>query len=193
MRPTALAPDDSPPDWLARFHAGEPALLGECYRAHFDAVSRAVGSVLTGADRETVVHDVFLRLVSQPSMRSGFQGGSLEAWLCVVARRQALDFARSRARESAVVERFADETSGAFSGPDAERLERRLEAQRQVERFRKERLPAKWAPVFEAIFLRGLSQREAAAELGLSRTTLAYQELRVRHLLKKFFLAPEGP
>jgi RNA polymerase sigma-70 factor (ECF subfamily) len=193
MPPPAFASDDTSSDWLARFHAGEPALLGECYRTHFDAVSRAVGSVLTGADRETVVHDVFLRMVSQPSMRSGFQGGSLGAWLSVVARRQALDFARSRARESAAVARFADEEPGAFSGPDAERLERRLEAQRLVERFRREQLPAKWVPVFEAIFLRGLSQREAAAELGLSRTTLAYQELRVRHLLKKHFLSPENP
>lgn len=193
MLPPALASDDTPPGWLARFHAGEPAVLGECYRTHFDVVSRAVGSVLTGADRETVVHDVFLRMMSQPSMRSGFQGGSLAAWLSVVARRQALDFARSRARESAAVARFTDEATGEPHGPDVERLERRLEAQRLVERFRRERLPAKWAPVFEAIFLRGLSQREAAAELGLSRTTLAYQELRVRHLLKKHFLSPEGP
>ncbi|NPC78158.1 RNA polymerase subunit sigma-70, partial [Pyxidicoccus fallax] len=58
--------------------------------------------------------------------------------------------------------------------------------------FRREHLPAKWAPVFEARFVRQLSQREAAAALGLHRTTLAYQELRIRSLLKKFLLPPEA-
>ena len=57
-----------------------------------------------------------------------------------------------------------------------------------IERFRREVLPAKWADVFEHRFLRQLSQAEAAELLGIGRTTLAYQETRVRRLLRRFLL-----
>jgi RNA polymerase sigma-70 factor (ECF subfamily) len=181
--------------WLRRFHRGDGDVLSACYREHFATVSRAVGGVLTGADRETAIHDVFYRLVSSPEARASFQGGSLGAWLAVVARRQALDVVRARSREQGAVAAWAqaDAADRSAHPAPAEGLERKLEARRLVERFRRERLPPKWAPVFEAVFLEGLSQREAAAALGMSRTTLAYQELRVRHLLRKFFLSPEAP
>jgi RNA polymerase sigma-70 factor (ECF subfamily) len=42
--------------------------------------------------------------------------------------------------------------------------------------------------VFETRFLLGLEQKEAAARLGISRTTLAYQEYRVKALLRRFVL-----
>jgi hypothetical protein len=42
--------------------------------------------------------------------------------------------------------------------------------------------------VFEARFLRQLSPREAAQPLGVPRTTLVYQEQRVRALLEQFVL-----
>ncbi|HET9451109.1 MAG TPA: RNA polymerase sigma factor [Aggregicoccus sp.] len=186
------ASDDA---WLQRFQRGDAAVLAALYHEHFDTVARAVGGVLNGADRESVIHEVFYRLVASPAARASFQGGSLGAWLSVVARRQALDFSRARGRERAAVGAWAEasEADRAAQAPAAEVLERRLEARRRVEAFRRERLPAKWEAVFDAIFIRGLSQREAAAELGMSRTTLAYQELRLRHLLKQFFLSPEAP
>ena len=42
--------------------------------------------------------------------------------------------------------------------------------------------------MFEARFLQHLNQSEAAALLGMRRTTLAYRELRIRALLRKFLL-----
>ena len=66
------------------------------------------------------------------------------------------------------------------------------EARVMLDRFRSERLPAKWRGVFEARFIRQLDQRSAAKELKMFRTTLAYQELRVRALLRKFLLRREG-
>jgi RNA polymerase sigma-70 factor (ECF subfamily) len=60
-----------------------------------------------------------------------------------------------------------------------------------VERFCREHLPAKWAKVFDARFLRQLPQREAARELGIQRSTLAYQEQQVRELLTAFLLSAE--
>jgi RNA polymerase sigma-70 factor (ECF subfamily) len=189
FNPMMDTPDEASAGWLRRFHAGEPAVLEACYREHFDTVARAVGGLLTGADRETVIHEVFLKLLSQEGMRRSFQGGAFGAWLATVARHQALDYVRARQREGSAMSRFASDAQEEAPAPSP--LEGRLEARRLVETFRREHLPPQWAPVFEARFLRQLSQREAAAELKMRRTTLAYQELRVRHLLRKFLLSQE--
>ena len=89
---TAPAPQDA--HWLDRFHAGERAVLGECYRDHFRVVESAVGQVLRGADKETVIHDVFLQLLAREELRRGFTGGSFTAWLATTARHQAIDYRR---------------------------------------------------------------------------------------------------
>ncbi len=165
-------------DWLTQFHEGRRAVLEALYRDHFETVDRAVGRALRGADRETVVHEVFFRLLSRAELRENFQGGSLEAWLRTLARNQALDYLRRRERErpSGLVE-FADH---AVEGA-AEAEERRL----LIKQFCHE-LPSKWRPVFEARFVDQLPQREAAQKLGMRRTTLAYQELCIRRLLVRF-------
>lgn len=181
------APREAGPSWLERFHAGDTEVLQECYREHFEGVLRVVSRLLPAVDAETVIHDLFLRLLSSEEMRRSFQGGSLPAWLNTLARNQALDVLRRRQREHEALARFASEQEDTGTEP----LEPALDAESLLERFRQERLPPKWAPVFEARFIRQLSQREAAQVLNMHRTTLAYQELRVRHLLKKFLLSPE--
>lgn len=184
---TQDASDDDAREWLVRFHTGDTSVLHACYRDHFDTVHRAVSRLLPAVDAETVVHEVFLRLLSSEEARRSFRGGSLAAWLTVLARNQAVDLLRRRQREDSALSRLAAEPAW----EEAEPPEPQLDAEHLIERFRRERLPAKWAPVFEARFVRQLSQREAAASLGLSRTTLVYQELRVRQLLRKFLLSPE--
>lgn len=173
--------------WLARFHAGEAPVLHACYREHFDTVYRAASRVLSGVDAETVVHDVFLRLLSDEAMRRSFQGGSLAAWLHTLARNLAVDTVRKRQREQSALDRLAEEPRW---DEESSPPEPSLDASHLLDHFRRECLPPKWAPVFEARFVRQLSQREAATALGMHRTTLAYQELRVRSLLKKFLLSP---
>src|SRR5262249_28321192 len=148
-----------PDDWVARFHDGEPQVLEEVYRDHFDGVHRAAGRIVSGADRETVVHEVFYRLLSHAPTRQGFRNGSLGAWLAVLARNQALAFLRRYRREVAL-----DDACDAATEPHDEAADARM----VVERFRRERLPAKWAAVFEARLVRQLPQREAAQELGLA-------------------------
>src|SRR5262245_58568503 len=54
-------PETDRADWLHQFHRGQRRALEECYRAHFADVSTAVGRVLSGADKETVIHEVFFR------------------------------------------------------------------------------------------------------------------------------------
>jgi RNA polymerase sigma-70 factor (ECF subfamily) len=182
----ATAADET---WLEAFHAGDRKVLTAMYQEYFAVVNRAVGRALSGADQETVVHDVFCRLVQSRKMREGFHGGALGAWLATVAHHAAIDYLRRHRRETLrgpaemaeLVDRGAEPAAPA------------ADAARIVERFCRERLPAKWQRVFDARFLRALSQAEAAAELGISRTTLAYQELRIRRLLQRFVLDRRPP
>lgn len=169
-------------DWLARFHAGDRRVLETCYREHFDAVRAGVGRYLSGADQETVIQDVFLSLVSSARTREAFRGGSLGGWLHTVARNRAVDYLRRHRRGARAEEAREDQL--AAGGPDPATA---AEARLLVRRFRAT-LPDKWVPVFEARFVEQLSQREAADRLGCSRTTLAYQELRVRRLLRRYLV-----
>jgi RNA polymerase sigma-70 factor (ECF subfamily) len=72
--------------WLRSFHAGRRDCLEQCYRDHLDTVDQAVAMIVAGADRETLVHEVFFRLLNEEPLRRGFGGGSLSSWLRVVAR-----------------------------------------------------------------------------------------------------------
>lgn len=187
--------DDALADWLERFHDGDRALIAAVYRQEFETVSRAVGRILAGADRETVVHELFLALVEDGGLRRAFRGGQIRSWLTTVAYRRAVDFARRHGRERLVGTDDARDLAGRLADePPPTALDAAIaeEARAIVAAFRRERLPAKWAPVFEARFLQQLSQREAAAALGLRRTTLAYQEARIRRLLRGFVLNRHG-
>ena len=176
--------------WLAAFHAGDRSCLAACYQQHFALVERAVGAVLHSADRENVIHEVFFRLLDDAGLRRSFRGGTFTAWLRVVARNEAIDWARKRWPELTI----PDESSV----PDdqswiAGRAEQRVHARLTLERFRQRVLPAKWARVFVARFVEQQDQPTAARQLGMSRTTLSYQEYRIRALLKKFVKQGERP
>ena len=170
------------PEGLARFHGGDRAVLEDVYRSHFESTFAAVGSVLSGADRETATHEVFFKLLYSETFRRSFQGGDMGAWLAVVARNHAIDYVRRRNRESPSgmnLER---------PDPDGDGIGRRTEARMLIDRFCREVLPPRWLGVFQTRFLDNLSQAEAASRLGTRRTTLAYQELRIRQMLRKFLL-----
>jgi RNA polymerase sigma-70 factor (ECF subfamily) len=172
---------------LPDFHAGDSATIAACYRAHYDAIFSTVTRVLQGVDAETVIHEVFCRLLSSREMRESFRGGNLGAWLATVARNLAIDFARARDREVGEV------------GPEMhahnpeEEIDEELEAKRLIEQFRREVLPSQYEAVFESRFIKQLPQREAAAGLSLPRSTLTYQEQRVRALLQRFLLGRRLP
>src|SRR5262245_20067590 len=87
-------------DRLAAFHQGAKSALTEIYREHYSTVDRAVGAVLYGADRETLVHEVFYRLLTRPELRASFTGGSMAAWLSAIARNLAIDHLRRKRREA---------------------------------------------------------------------------------------------
>lgn len=170
-------------DWLERFHQGDRDVIEECYRDHFETVDRSVGAVLSGADRETVVHEVFFRVMTAPQVRLGFRGGSFAGWIATVARNQAIDHVRRSRREEAVAPDVAVRLADSAAGSPADDS---FDARRLIAQFRRECLPPEWDGVFVARFIDQLSQREAAARLKMRRTTLAYQELRIRQLLRRF-------
>src|SRR5579864_4060948 len=165
----ALLVERAEPAPLADFYEGRRAALAACYREYYRTVERAVGRILSGADQETVIHAVFLRLIQDRSFRESFTGGSMAAWLTTIARNQAIDF-RRRYRE----EPTAPEDAEALADRPETDFAEKAEARMWVDRFRKEKLPPKWANVFEARFIQQLDQRTAAASLNMHRTTLAY-------------------
>lgn len=171
--------------WLAAFHRGDRAVLTQVYEDYLPTAVWAVRGIVRGVDEETVVHDVFCALLAKESTRRNFQGGNLGAWLITIARRQAIDYRRRTAREDLSDEVAPPEAAAGGAVADTEEA---LEFRLLVARFRERVLPAKWEPVFQARFLDQLDQRAAARRLGMHRTTLAYQELRIRGLLRRFVL-----
>ena len=174
--------------WLEAFHAGARPVMENCYRDHFATVDRAIGQILGGADRETVIHEVFSRLIAREDLRRSFQGGSLGAWLSAVGRNQAIDYRRRLVREVPLPVAATD--TAAPQGQTSQ-WEDAAQARLLIERFKREHLPPAWTELFDVRFLQQLSQRDAAATLGVSRTTLAYRELRIRRWLRHFFLEGE--
>lgn len=172
-------------DWLAEFHAGTRRVLEDFYRQYHPTVDRSVGQVLHGADRETVVQEVFFRILDDSDVRRRFRGGSAAAWIATVARNHAVDYRRRRERE------VPDSDAGESADPSA-RADHAVEARLMIEQFSREVLPVKWRAVFDVCFVRQMTQRDAARELGVSRTTLLYQQHRVRALLRRFLLEVES-
>jgi RNA polymerase sigma-70 factor, ECF subfamily len=166
----------------ARFHAGERDFIGLLYRETYETVDATVGRVLRGADRETVVHDLYFRLLSKSELRQNFSGGSMRSWLATLAHNLAVDFWRRHRRET----NLEDRETPPLIDPVSQRMEERADLNLFVERFRRDGLPEDLWPLFQARFLERLDQREAARRLGIPRTTLAYRELRVRRLLRAY-------
>jgi RNA polymerase sigma-70 factor, ECF subfamily len=186
----APAEQENEESWLPDFHRGTRGAFERCVEGYIGTVGWAVGQILSGVDRETMVQEVFCRIFGEPELRRNFQGGNFGAWLITVARRQAIDFRRKRDREKPVdpgtLRQQGDETE-----PGNHPVEE-LELRSLVQRFLKI-LPAKWEGVFRARFLERLDQRSAARRLGMRRTTLAYQEIQIRRRLRRFVLEEWDP
>ncbi|HRG96368.1 MAG TPA: RNA polymerase sigma factor [Polyangiaceae bacterium] len=189
LRPVSELAIESAPGWLEAFHRGDRAALEAAYRHHVRSVVDEAARLLRSADAETVAHEVFYRVLTDARMRESFHGGNVGAWLRIIARRAAIDLLRKRRREDGPVE--DDMLTDTPADPTREHEER--DARVLVERFRAEVLPARYRALFEVRFLGQLAQREAADKLGMSRSTLAYQEERVRDLLKAFLLERAAP
>src|SRR4051812_8198217 len=124
-------------EWVTEFHRGGRAMFHRIYVAHVAVVARVVGRVLEGADRETVIQDVFCKLMENPDARLGFRSGSFSAWISAFARNKAVDFRRRRSREQPI----GMDLDGIGAPPPPCNFEVDALARITVERFRKTALP----------------------------------------------------
>src|SRR5580658_9408858 len=111
-------------------------------------------------DNETVIHEVFYRLLSREETRRGYQAGNFASWIYTVAKHQAIDYARRRSRERPTGLSPVDARDGVEAT-----LPLQIEARALVARFRAT-LPPPWQSVFDVRFLGQVAQRTAATELG---------------------------
>jgi RNA polymerase sigma factor (sigma-70 family) len=172
---------DGDPSWQARFLRGDKDVMEQIYRDTFQEVRNAAGGVLREpADRDAVVHEVYLDLLSSRELRESHRGGKLGAWLGAIARHRALDFVR---REGRLTELSASEE--AAPGPDA--LD---DFRRELTRFAT-RLEPQRRRLLELRYIAGMTQMEAAAAMGMSRSTLEDWERQLKESLHEF-LAPDA-
>jgi RNA polymerase sigma-70 factor (ECF subfamily) len=161
-------------EWRDRFLRGDKDVIEEIYRATFEEVRRAAGSVLhEPADRDAVVHEVYLELLSSRELRESHRGGQMGAWLGAIARHQALDFAR---RESRLTDLSAVDEVSAKSDPVAD-------LRRELVRFAA-RLDPERQRLIQLRYVEGLTQMEAAAILGKPRSTLEDWEHQFKRALQ---------
>jgi RNA polymerase sigma-70 factor, ECF subfamily len=141
---------------VAATRAGDPAALATLYRRFADAaLAVAYRLLLSRADAEDVVHDLFLGLPE--ALRKYDERGALAAWLKRVTVRLALSRLRSPSRREVALEAahavaaVADDPAGRIALADA------LAA-----------LPASLRAVLVLKEIEGFSHAEIAGMLGIS-------------------------
>jgi RNA polymerase sigma factor (sigma-70 family) len=170
--------------WEARFRRGDNEVIEAVYRDTFEAVRRAAARVLREpADRDAVVHEVFVELVESRRLRDSYRGGAMAGWLGAIARHRALDFAR---RERRLTDLSALNEAAVVVDP-------LVEFRRELERFAT-RLDPQRRQVLELRFVAGMTQVEAARQMGIPRSTLEDKEREIKRLLQEHLRegAPAG-
>lgn len=160
---------------LEAFHAGHEGVIRAIYMQHGGALLRATCRYAGPAEAESVVHDVFVELLRNPTLRAQFVGGALTAWLRQIARLKALEHLRRARREPPP-----------DLGPQAHSGEGSLEARDLLTRFLAVEVPERQKQFFGLRFLARRTQVEIAAELGIPRSTLEGWEHRLTRKLRAF-------
>jgi RNA polymerase sigma-70 factor (ECF subfamily) len=150
------------PAWRERFLRGDKDVIEEIYRATFEDVRRAAGTILhEPADRDAIVHEVYVQLLASRELRESHRGGQLGAWLGAIARHQALDYAR---RESRLVDLSAVDQAST-------KVDHMEDLRREIARFASKLDPER-QKLIHLRYVEGMTQMEAAAVLGKPRSTL---------------------
>jgi RNA polymerase sigma factor (sigma-70 family) len=168
----------------------DPAISGEIralaladlervYRAQRETLLRVANRLVGAVEAESVIQEVFVELLRNAELRGRFAGGSLSAWLAEITRRKAFEYLRRHGRE---IPSEAAEGAGAVSP------EPHLVARQMVERFLAAHVPEAQRRFFMLRFLEHRTQVEAAAALGLPRSTLEGWEHRLARALRRFIL-----
>jgi RNA polymerase sigma factor CnrH len=171
------------PDLWRRFQAGDRDALERVYWAYVDRVEdflwlRLRHSAATpSAEVADLVQDVFLRSFSARSRRAYDGQRPFEHYLLAIARNTLIDWARRRKweipTEAESLELALEAPAPAYADPwIVEIVERFLAA-----------LPPELRAVHDRRYVDGLSQRDTAAALGLSRQEVRTLEAHLRERL----------
>lgn len=178
---------------LARFRAGERDALERVYWAYVELVERVVrhgvrlvgGARVPGATADAVadlVQETFARAFSERA-RLAYDGlRPYRPFLLTICRNLLADWGRTRGRELTVDE-LPDPSDGAEAAGGAEAAEEpwaEPEVIAAVEEYLAG-LDPRLRAVYDARYVRDLSQMEAAAALGLSRQQIGTLEDKLRH------------
>jgi RNA polymerase sigma-70 factor (ECF subfamily) len=183
---------------LERFRRGEKAALDEVYRAYVDAVVRVVSRVLqrqggvgawgwrtVAADLPDLVQEVFARAFD-PTTRQRFDGlRPYGPFLARIAHNVTIDYLRRMGRRVAAEgEEPLDQvttpvaltaTDDGFANPETIGV---------VNRYL-DRLTPELRQIHDVLYVRGMSQREAADALGLGRQSVRTLEAQLREGLRQ--------
>ena len=159
-------------DLLQRFARAEPGAISELYREYGGSVFTVALSVLH--DRDAAADAVQETFVKAHKAASSFDPDRRFApWIYAIARRTAIDMARKRRPQT----ELGDHDVPVFT-EDIEQTWERFEVRRAVDQ-----LPEEERSVVKLTHLDGLTQSEAAEQLGLpigtvkSRSSRAYRRL----------------
>jgi RNA polymerase sigma factor (sigma-70 family) len=186
------------PELLRQFRDGERAALETVYRFYLDKVVAIVRNGLRMPTRDRrvrpvarrpedlsdLVQEIFLRAFARPA-RAGFDGlRDYAPYLFALARNVMIDWARQVGRDVPTdwleVEAMANATGSSLE--EDEDLDPNVRA--VVDAYIAG-LDDELRALHEVRYLRGLSQQEGAAALGISRQTLRTLESRLRRGLRR--------
>lgn len=180
-----------------RFRAGDAEALATIYRAHVDEVVRAVRAVLRdcaaptapydqlAGDLADVVQEAFTKAFTPEARHRFDHQRAFRPYLLQIARNAAVDHWRARRRhvlvdgdrlaEHLIHDQEVSARDDDWAGADIVAV---------VERFVGSMSPQERRG-YEALYVRGLSQREAAVELGVGRQVVRTIEGRLRAGLER--------
>jgi RNA polymerase sigma-70 factor (ECF subfamily) len=176
---------------LARFRRGDPAALERVYREHVDLIERVVqrgfhviasDAHVPGASRDDVadaVQETFARAFAERA-RLAYDGlREYGPFLTTIARNLLVDRARKRGREVSLEELGADIGDEPAEDPEPFADSKTMKVVRE---FLAELTP-ELRGIHEERYVRGVSQEEAARNLGLSRQQVRTLEKKLRDRL----------
>jgi len=184
------------PQLLERFRAGDEKALATVYWACIDHVTRVAGAVLracaTGSARgpgemaaalADVVQEVFVKAFTPEARRRFDASRPYEPYLAQITRNVVVDYWRHMRRYipsdlDQLIDRLsldADTNGSTWSDAEAATLVDHYVASLDPESRR----------IHEALYVKGLSQREAAAVLGLGRQVVRTKEAKLREGLRR--------
>lgn len=168
---------DRDAEFLRRIQQKDEAALAELYDCYggllYTLILRMTGK--PGAAEE-VMQDTFLTVWNSASAWDP-ERGSVQAWLVTIARHRAIDFLRKQEQPSFPLQPTVASTD---LGPDEVAVQSAMSA---AVRDSVNELPDIYREVLSAVYFSGLSQREAADQLGIplgtvkSRVRLALQRV----------------